>query len=264
MPWMQHCDPRKPFRVRRRRWMEALCVSAFVLYGCGPASPTSPTAMFNVLVFSKTAGYRHSSIPAGQQAIQALGRENDFGVVLTEDPAVFSEQGLANFAVVVFLNTTGDVLNEQQQGALEQFIRGGHGFVGVHAAADTEYEWPWYGGLMGAYFNGHPDIQPARIRTVDHEHPSTRFLPATWEFTEEWYSFKSVQPGLHRLLQLDETSYNLGSAPAMGEDHPLAWFHPYDGGRSWYTGLGHREETFADQPFRRHLLGGLLWASGRP
>lgn len=261
---MHGATPRQQaLRTRRLAQASLACTLALTLLGCQAVTSTPTPSSFDILVFSKTAGFRHDSISAGVQTIQALGRDNNFTVTNTEDAEFFSDARLSEFEVVVFLNTTGDVLNEAQKQAFERFIKSGRGFVGVHAASDTEYNWPWYGRLVGAYFNGHPSIQSGTLQVMNADHPSTRQLPQRWSLVEEWYSFRNVQPSVQRLLNLDESSYNLEGTPSMGQDHPLAWHHIVDGGRSWYTGLGHRTETFSDTLFKQHLLGGLIWASGR-
>lgn len=231
------------------------------LPGCAPAQGAE--AAWRVLAFSATAGYRHASIDAGLDALRALGAEHDFAVEATEDATRFRDETLESYAAVVFLNTTGDVLDSEQQAALERYVEGGGGFVGVHAASDTEYDWPWYGALVGAYFDGHPRVQQGTIEVVDPAHPSTTDLPEPWTLREEWYSFRDVRSDLRVLLELDESSYDLEGAPSMGERHPIAWAREVGAGRSWYTGLGHRSETFADPTFRAHLLGGIVWAAGR-
>jgi len=178
----------------------------------------------------------------------------------TEHPAVFDDALLAPYRAVVFLLTTGDVLDPKQQAAFEYYIRAGNGYVGVHSASDTEYDWPWYGALVGAYFASHPAIQMATIHVEDLSHPSTAGLPDSWQRTDEWYNFRSNPRGDVRVLaRLDEASYAGG---AMGEDHPIAWYHTYDGGRAWYTALGHVREAYHDPAFRSHLLGGIAYASG--
>jgi glucose/arabinose dehydrogenase/type 1 glutamine amidotransferase len=213
-----------------------------------------------VLVFSKTAGFRHDSIPAGIAAITELGAQNGFQVEATEDAAAFNDTNLARFAAVVWLSTTGDVLNDTQQAAFERYVDGGGGYAGVHAAADTEYTWPWYGRLVGAYFKSHPQIQPATVRVDDHAHPSTVGLPDRWQRTDEWYNYQSNPRSQVKVLAtLDETSYDPGP-DAMG-DHPIAWCHPQDEGRSWYTGGGHTIESYADPMFRAHLAGGIKYAA---
>ncbi|GMA33221.1 ThuA domain-containing protein [Litorihabitans aurantiacus] len=229
-----------------------------------PGSEPDPVAEedFSVLVFSKTAGFRHSSIPAGIAAIEQLGEENDFAVDATENAEEFTEENLANYDAVVWLSTTGDVLNDEQQAAFESYIQGGGGYAGIHAASDTEYDWPWYGELVGAYFAGHPQNQTATILVEDHDHPSTAHLDEEWERFDEWYNFQSNPRGqVHVLATLDESTYDAGSS-AMGEDHPIAWCHPFDGGRSWYTGGGHTEESFAEPEFLQHVLGGIQSVAG--
>lgn len=230
--------------------------------GAGPAPSASPAGVpFRVLVFSRTLGYRHNSIPDGVAALRALGRDHGFAVDATEDPTVFSPSGLAGYRVVVFLSTTGDVLAGSERDALRAFVRGGGGFAGVHAAADTLYDWPWYSDLVGAWFRRHPAIQPATVRVADGTHPSTRGLPDPWPWTDEWYDFRAnPRPHVHVLLTVDETSYQGGD---MGADHPVAWYHEFDGGRSWYTALGHVREAYADPRFLGHLLGGIRYAAGR-
>ncbi|WP_326687047.1 ThuA domain-containing protein [Streptomyces sp. NBC_01795] len=220
----------------------------------------APDAKAKVLVFSKTAGFRHDSIPDGIAAIRQLGAENGFTVKATEDAAAFTPKKLAAYDAVVFLSTTGDVLNETQQKAFEGYIGDGGGYVGVHAAADTEYDWPWYGGLAGAYFDSHPAIQPATVKVEDHAHPATAHLGAAWERTDEWYNYRTNPREKARVLAgLDEGSYTGGN---MGEDHPLAWCQNYEGGRAFYTGAGHTKESYTDDAFRKHLLGGIQYATG--
>jgi type 1 glutamine amidotransferase len=218
------------------------------------------TPPFSVLVFSRTTGYRHPSIPNGITALQELGAEAHFAVAASEDPSVFNDADLAQYRVVIFLNTTGDVLDDVQKASFQRYIEKGGGFVGVHSASDTEHGWAWYGGLVGAYFQNHPSIQTATIKVEDRIHPSTTFLPATWQRTDEWYNFAANPRGrVHILATLDETTYSGGT---MGADHPIAWCQRYDGGRSWYTGSGHTLDAYSEPLYRRHILGGILYAAG--
>ncbi|WP_091291950.1 ThuA domain-containing protein [Amycolatopsis xylanica] len=225
-----------------------------------PAQAAPAHEVANVLVFSKTAAYRHDSIPAGIKAIKELGAQYHFGVEATEDAGAFTDANLKRFNAVVWLSTTGDVLNAAQQAAFERYVKAGGGYVGVHAASDTEYDWPWYGNLVGAYFAAHPQIQQADVRVEDHAHPSTVDLPSTWKRTDEWYNFRQNPRGkVHVLASLDEKSYEPGNG-AMG-DHPTAWCHTNAGGRSWYTGGGHTQESYTDPAFRSHLAGGIRYAA---
>ncbi|GAA2353682.1 hypothetical protein GCM10010404_01860 [Nonomuraea africana] len=219
------------------------------------ATPAPPQAG-DLMIFSRTAGFRHDSIDAGIQAVKDLG----FKVTATEDPAAFTADNLARFKAVVFLNTTGDVLDAAQQAAFEAYIKGGGGYAGIHAAADTEYDWPFYGDLVGAWFASHPAIQKAKVKVTDRAHPSTAHLSPVWERTDEWYNYRTnARTHAHVLATLDETSYSGGS---MGGDHPIAWCKPYEKGRSFYTGGGHTKESFAEPDFRKHLKGGLDYAMG--
>lgn len=213
-----------------------------------------------ILVFSKTKGYRHASIEAGKPAIQKLGAENGFDVDTTENAAAFTEDNLKNYAAVVFLSTTGDVLDLQQQNAFKRYIQGGGGFVGVHAAADTEYDWWWYNKLVGAWFKSHPKTQKAKIIKVPND--DARFqiqTPENWERTDELYNYRAIADDITVLYKLDETSYEGGENPG---DHPWAWYHDFDGGRSFYTGMGHTDESWTEPEFLAHLTSGIKYAIG--
>jgi type 1 glutamine amidotransferase len=226
-------------------------------YAAGAAEAANP----RVLVFTKTEGYRHDSIPAAIQAVRDLGAKNAFDVTATEDDTVFNAGGLAPYDAVVFLLTTGDVLNTTQQAAFETWLRAGHGYVGVHSAADTERDWPWYGRLVGAWSSGHPEIQPAVVQVVTPTDGSTAGLPARWSRTDEWYGFLTNPRanGVRVLLTLDESTY-LPRDWAMGADHPISWEHDFDGGRAWYTQGGHTSESYSEPLFLGHLLGGIQYA----
>ncbi|MFI8850988.1 ThuA domain-containing protein [Streptomyces sp. 891-h] len=238
----------------------ALLAGAFALPSQAAEPQPPERADSKVLVFSKTAGFRHDSIPDGIEAIRQLGAEHGFAVDATEDAATFTPKKLARYDAVVFLSTTGDVLDQRGQRAFERYIRKGGGYVGVHAAADTEYDWKWYGGLAGAYFQSHPAIQPARMEIEDRGHPATAHLGESWNRTDEWYNYRSnPRERAHILATLDEGSYSGGT---MGDDHPLAWCQEYAGGRAFYTGAGHTKESYADPAFRKHLLGGIRYATG--
>ncbi|SHG77850.1 ThuA domain-containing protein [Flagellimonas flava] len=213
-----------------------------------------------VLVFSKTAGYRHKSIEKGVQTLKELGRANGFIVLQTETSSDFNLQNLSNYKLIIFLSTTMDVLNDEEQDAFKAYINKGGNFLGIHAATDTEYDWPWFGKLVGAYFENHPQQQKAKIDVVDRSHPSTAHLKEEWVHFDEWYNFMNLNPNVNVLMKLDESSYDGGT---NGDNHPIAWYHEYDGGRSFYTGLGHTEEAFDDSDFKQHLLGAIEWCLGR-
>lgn len=229
---------------------------AIVFFSCNTSSEKSGT---KILVFAKTSGFRHSSIPDGKAAIQKLGKENGFAVDTTEDASVFTEENLKNYAAVVFLNTTGDVLNYKQEAAFERFIQAGGGFTGIHSATDTEYDWIWYARLVGGNFISHPEQQNAKLNVVDKTHPATKHLPDTWERFDEWYNFKNLNNDVKVLIKIDESSYKGGT---NGAEHPMAWYHEYDGGRSFYTEFGHTEASYKDSNYLKHILGGIQYAIG--
>ncbi|MFF9340254.1 ThuA domain-containing protein [Streptomyces sp. NPDC014773] len=215
---------------------------------------------YKILVFSKTAGFRHSSIDDGVAALRDLGTTHNFTVDATEDARSFTAGNLAQYKTIVFLSTTGDVLDAAQQTAFEQYVRGGGGYVGIHAAADTEYDWPFYEGLAGALFHSHPAIQSATVEVEDRAHDATAHLGGAWQRTDEWYNYRTnPRTTAHVLASLDESSYSGGN---MAGDHPIAWCKDYQGGRAFYTGGGHTDESYTDPAFRRHLLGGIRWAAG--
>ena len=219
-------------------------------------------AEVKVLVFSKTEGFRHESIEPGIAAIEKIGEANNFTVVATEDAENFNQDYLKDFMAVVFLNTTGNVLDPVQQSQMERFIQAGGGFVGIHAATDTEYGWPWYGKLVGAYFDSHPlnpNVQEGEVTIVQPNHAATDSLPPSWTVADEWYNFKSIEPTNTILITLDESTYEGGT---NGANHPISWYKEYDGGRSFYTGFGHTNEQFSDAKFLSHLKGGIKYAIG--
>jgi type 1 glutamine amidotransferase len=213
-----------------------------------------------VLVFCKTAGYHHNSIGVGVKAIMKLGRKNDFDVDSTTDATKFTYDNLKQYAAVIFLSTTGDVLNDAHQAEFVKYIRNGGGFVGVHAATDTEYDWQWYGNLVGAYFKSHPAQQMATIQVIDADFIATKGLPTEWKRFDEWYNYKWMATDLYIRLKIDETSYKGGE---MNGNHPMSWYHEYDGGRAFYTELGHTDESYKDPLYLNHLLGGIKYAMGK-
>ncbi|MES2456100.1 MAG: ThuA domain-containing protein [Bacteroidota bacterium] len=248
-----------------------LC-SSIIFYACKTVAPkaqgnaavtvTTPPMPKRILVFSRTKGFYHSSIPAGIAAIQKLGKENNIIVDTTKNADYFVEDSLKHYSAVVFLSTTMNVLNADQQVQFERYIEAGGGYAGIHAAADTEYDWPWYNKLVGAYFKSHPgnpNVRKATIDVNDNSHISTQGLPKRWERTDEWYNYKSIQGDLKVLARLDETSYEGGE---NGDNHPIAWYHEFDGGRAFYTGGGHTDESFVEPLFVKHLLGGIQYAIG--
>jgi len=215
------------------------------------------TRVPRLLVYTRTTGYRHDSIPAGVQALRLLGDQAGWTVDATEDPAAFTPGGLARYAAVAFLSTSGGVLSGAGRDALRGYMAAGGAWLGIHGAATTEYDWPYFGGLAGARFSGHPPEQSATVTVEDRGHPATGHLPAAWTWHDEWYDFRAnPRPQVHVLLTVDEASYDGGT---MGADHPIAWCHEHGGGRCFYTALGHADRTFSEPAFLRHLGGALQW-----
>ena len=244
-----------------------------VLASCATPYDTVPSPMpeniegMGVLVFTKIAGFRHPSIKVGAEAIQELGSTNNWTVVQTDNGAAFSPDYLSHFDVVVWLSTTWDVLSPEQEKAFESYIENGGGYVGIHAAADTEYDWPWYGEtLVGTWFKDHPvfpNVRAADVIIEDTTHAATKDLPVRWNYTDEWYNFKKSPrevSGIQVLASLDETSYDAGPG-AMG-DHPIIWCRSLGQGRAIYSGLGHTPASFTDPLYLQHLTGAINWAGG--
>jgi cytochrome c len=217
----------------------------------------------NLLVFSKTAAFRHESIEAGKKALSKMGAEKGFTATFSENSDLFTEANLKKYNAIVFLNTTGDILNNDQQIAFERYIQAGGGYVGIHAATDTEYDWPWYGMMAGAYFLSHPstpsNVQKGKFTVAMKDHWATKGMPDQFERTDEFYSYKNISPKINVLLTLDDKSFTGGANPDF---HPISWFQDFDGGRSFYTGMGHTDETFTEPLFLNHLWAGIQYAAG--
>jgi len=215
---------------------------------------------FSVLVITETKGYVHrSAIKAGKELINNIGNKNNFNVFYSNNSNAITAKNLMDISTIIFLNTTSDILNADEQKVMEDFIKGGKGFVGIHSAADTEYKWNWYGRLVGGYFKNHPPgTSYATIETMNNNHVSTKHLDDKWEIKDEWYNYYNLNPDINVLLNLDESTYYGGT---HGENHPITWYHQFDGGRAFYTGLGHLAKTYSDQRFIKLLTGGILYAS---
>lgn len=245
---------------RTYTWTVLLFVTTVFLAGCSTGAQEK-----RVLVFTKTAGYTHPSIEDGTEAIASLGSTNGFDVVVTRDSTMFNDDTLRTYSAVVFLSTTGNVLGPGEQLSLKRFIQSGGGFVGIHAASDTEYQWPWYGQLVGGYFTGHPanpGVLSTALQVDDAQHISTQHLGGTWERQDEWYDIRYVNPATNTLLSIDETTYKTEDENPEQGFRPIAWYHEFDGGRSFYTALGHTPESYSEQAFLDHILGGIQYAIG--
>ncbi|HTE24215.1 ThuA domain-containing protein [Flavitalea sp.] len=221
-----------------------------------PSKKSTP----RVLLFSKTEGYRHSeSIDAAQLLFTKMAQEHGFIADTTEDANNLNEDNLKKYQAIVFLHASGSILNASQRTSLQRYIQAGGGFLAIHASADAERDWPWFGKLLGGYFHSHPKIQQAVYRTIDKNHPASAFMPDSIERTDEYYNFEQLNPDIKVLMTLDENSYEGGN---MGQNHPAVWYHEYDGGRSFYTSMGHTKETYSESFFIKQLWEGLNWTMG--
>ena len=224
---------------------------------------------FKVLLFTKTDGFHHESINEGVAAIKQLAVRNTFSVDWQEDAKLINDKNLEKYQAVIFLNTTGNILNEEQQAAFEKFIKSGKGFVGIHSASDTEYDWLWYTKMVGNTFKIHPQQQTAYLKVEDSNFPGMERFPKKLLWTDEWYEFTTPAKStdLKFLVSIDENSYDpkvkwgTNEGKGMGSFHPISWYHNYDGGRAFYTALGHIPLTFSDQTFLDHIYGGIYWAA---
>jgi type 1 glutamine amidotransferase len=235
-----------------------------------PRVETFPTGALDgakVLVYTRNGeGYVHDNIAASVAAIQKMGAENGFAVDVSDDPVVFTIDNLRRYDALIFANTNNDAFTaDAQRLALQTYIRGGGGFVGLHSASGSERNWPWYFALLGGTFVRHAPQQDFTVEVVDPSHPSTAFLPARWNIeNDECYYLIGLNPDIHVLLAADLTTVT-DSARAefpgeiFGDTYPLAWYQEFDGGRQWYTALGHRPEQYEDPTFTRHILGGIRW-----
>lgn len=251
------------FFTRPNRWLAGLCLAVTALLMAvflgGMAAKPEPISLSGqrVLVFSKTVGFRHDSIGKGQETLSALAKQEGFTVIFSEDAKVFHDAALAGFDAVIFLNTTGDVLEADQQKAFETYIRAGHGVLGIHSATDTEGDgkWPWFTTLIGGHFKHHPEIQEAELQITDPKDAAIVFNPdlkgkASFRFTDEWYDFRDANAAVHAIISIDRESYK--GSQDTGFD-PMVWSNRHDGGKAFFIGLGHRKETY-DTPLMQHLI----------
>ncbi|WP_353719790.1 ThuA domain-containing protein [Dyadobacter sp. 676] len=248
--------------MRRLPWQKPVFETA-VPANCKATAPNA------ILVFSKTNGYRHASIEAGVKAIREEGKKRGWEVTATENGGYFNEACLPSYKAVVFLSPTGDFLTEAQQQAFEKYVENGGGYAGIHSASDCEYEWDWYGTLLGTRFRSHTflpyPIPKAEIVTEPGSHPATDGLPARWAKKDEWYNFhESVRgkPGFQVLLTVDESTYPAFWPKAMRGDHPVSWARSVGQGRMFYTAMGHTASTYSDPAAMKHIMGGIAWAAG--
>lgn len=225
------------------------------------------TNPINILVFSKTEGFRHASISSGLKMLYDQSKIQNWIITATENDKLLEDDFTSNFDVVVFLNPTGDAIEEDAQSSFEKLMNRGKGFVGIHAAADCEYDWKFYGNLVGAYFKTHPPAQEATIVFESHDHPAMKPFEGMESYTtfDEWYAFKeNPRSNVNVLATLDETTIKKFNNEdwRMG-DHPIIWWREKDGIRSFYTGFGHTHEAFQDEKIIKHITNAINWAAKR-
>jgi len=243
---------------------------AFLLLMSGLAQGAA--AERRILVYTRnqigTNLYVHDNIAASVAAIQKLGRERQFAVEVSDDPTIFTDEHLKTFKALVFDNTNNEILDtEEQKSALQRYIRGGGGFVGIHSACGSMRHWPWFWSMLGGTFKRHPAFQPFTIRVKDPKDAATAHLPPAFEWTDEFYFLERMPDDLHVLLTGDLTTLNdkdkaRFADQRFGNELPLTWRHEFDGGREWFTALGHKSEAYSDPKLTQLILGGILWAMG--
>ena len=248
--------------MRTKVWILILIMMATV-----SCNDSATDKKLEILVFSKTNGYRHESISSGISMLREKANLENWNVTFTEDSTHFTDEKLMKYDVVVFLNPSGNGLNEDQQGAFERFIRTGKGFVGIHSSADFEYDWEFYGQLNGAHFKVHPATQKGRVMIENTDHPAMEPFKGMeyYEVTDEWYTFiENPRSRVNVLMTLDESSIKeYDNEDWKMVDHPLVWWHEYEGSRAFYSGFGHPHEAYRDPVLVEHYTKAINWAGKR-
>jgi len=244
----------------------------YILLGSLSSCSTSSTKnLMNIAMITKTIEFRHDNIPVAVDALQKLASENNWNLMHTEDSTWFSADNLENQDLIIFLQTTGDIFDENQQQAIQSFVENGGGLLTIHTGTVTENNWPWYMEMMGAKFAGHPPVQSGKLIIENHDHPATSFLnDSVWIIEDEWYSFdRNPRADVDVLISIDESSYDVddnkwfeGVNQRMG-DHPLVWHRDAGKGRIFQTALGHPQEHYADPLFLKHIHGAIKWTGGK-
>jgi uncharacterized protein len=237
--------------------------------GVGAAMPAAAKDKGKVLIYSGSTGFRHDSIPAGVAAMKEIATKLGYTFDASEDPEVFTAEKLEAYKVIVFVSTTTDPKKPESEwfvgarrDALVGFLKDGKGVVGIHAAGDSHYHWPWYGQMIGGYFERHPKGTPKGTQTVvDSKHPATAKLPRTITRNDEWYYYKDFNPLMHVLITVDPAT--IGNGEADVNPNPVVWYHQFGGGRVFYSGLGHTSESYGEKYIIDLLTGGLKYAAGK-
>jgi uncharacterized protein len=244
-------------------------VSCLVLLAAVMSAADGHAGDKRILVYTKNGkGFVHDNIASSVEAIRRMGAESGFAVDASDDPAVFTTENLKKYRALVFSNTNNEAFDtDAQRDAFKAFIQGGGGFVGIHSASGSERQWPYYWSVVGGKFVRHPRFQKFVLRVKDPNHPATRDLPATYEWADECYYLDHLNPDIHVLLvtdpaKIDDPRKEPYPGTQFGDSLPLAWSHEFDGGREFYTALGHKKEDYTNPLLYKHILGGILWAMG--
>ena len=252
--------------ISRRPLFGFVALAFAALGGSLPAMAREPA---HVLVYSGSTGFRHDSIPAAVEALKSIGAKAGYVVDTSEDPEIFTAEKLKAYKAIVLVSTTTDPKKPESEwfvgarrDALQGFLKDGKGILALHAAGDSHYHWPWYGKMIGGYFERHPKGTPKGVQTVvDAKHPATAKLPTTIERNEEWYYYKDFDPTMHVLITVDPAT--IGEGEADVNVNPLVWYHDYGGGRVFYSGLGHTSESYSEPYLVTLITGGLTYAVGK-
>jgi type 1 glutamine amidotransferase len=215
-----------------------------------------PLTKNKVLLYTETAGYRHESISAGTEMFKENAEKWNLEIQEAATSDAFTVDNLKQYRIIVFMSTTGDLFTPQEEAALQAYVKGGGAILGIHAASDAEYDWPWYGQMLGGWFIDHPAIQEAKCMVKMPAHESVKDISSPWIRTDEWYNFKNLQQNNQIVLTVDESSYTGGTHGAV---HPISWYRTFDGGRIFYTAMGHTPETYKEELFIRHIGGAISW-----
>jgi type 1 glutamine amidotransferase len=224
-----------------------------------------------VLLFTKNGkGYVHENIPASIAAIQKLGNDYKFKVDTTTNSALFTEDNLKKYDVLIFSNTNNDVFDtEQEKVAFMRYIQAGGGFMGIHSASGTERNWTWFKLMLGATFLRHPPFQPFTVHVLDPKHPAVKNLPVKWDTKDEFYLFREFNPAIKVLIFSDlsvikESNQKTVTPDVFGNRYPSVWCQEFDGGRTWYSALGHDRNDYSNPVYLAHIIEGLKWVTDKP
>ncbi len=249
-----------------KNWTHCILLCLLCIAATPPADPPVNWKKIRVLIYTRNGkGYVHQNIPAAVAGIRQLGKQYGFAVDVSDTPADFTDANLRKYNALIFANTNNDVFDtDAQKVALMRYIQAGGGFVGIHSAVGTERKWEWFKRMIGGTFQRHPPFQPLKELVIDPQHPSTAALPKVWQWEDECYFIKELNPDIHVLVVHELNGINDKEKPDVyGHVFPSVWCHEYDGGRQWYTALGHDAKVYADPVFQHHLLGGLQWVVSR-